>query len=145
MSKWKSIMAGVLAIWIGAAVSAQPTDLEYATEAPTSDAWARSTTSGGLSRAARHLESGILLRTVQDTLRHQIQGGEVLIIALPGEVDGRSVHQYSLARSPALSALVHRSFMWRTLPDDAGSHDVLIAAVVDSVSTDTLVISVTVD
>lgn len=138
-------MAGLLSIWIGVVVSAQPTSLEHATQAPTSDAWARSTTSGGVSRAVHHLESGILPRSVEDTLRHHIQGGEILIIALPGEVGGRPVNQYALVRAPALSGLVDRSFMWRTLPNDAGSHDVLIAAVIDSVSTDTLVVSVTVD
>ncbi len=77
-----------------------------------------------------------------DTLRHTVRGGEVLIIDLPEELDGRPVDGYSLIHAPALSWLVDYSFMWRTLPEDAGMHDVLIRA--DGPS-DTLVVSINVE
>lgn len=49
-----------------------------------------------------------------DTLRHTVQAGETLIAALPSP-------GYRCLNPPALSWLVDRSFMWRTLPQERGS------------------------
>ena len=78
-----------------------------------------------------------------DTLRHAIQAGEVLIIDLPEELNGTAIASYSLLRAPALSWLIDYSFMWRTLPQDAGSHHVLIRADAPAAS-DTLVLAINV-
>lgn len=83
--------------------------------------------------------------SAQDTLRNRVRGGEILIVALPGELGGKLVERYSIARAPALSWLVDRSFMWRTLPADSGTREVLVHAVIDSVTVDTLVVSILVE
>ncbi len=75
-------------------------------------------------------------------LRHSVRGGEVLIIDLPDEIDGRTAGSYSLLEAPALSWLVDHSFMWRTLPEDEGRHEILIRA--DSPA-DTVVVAVVVE
>ncbi|MEM1118070.1 MAG: hypothetical protein AAGJ11_16275 [Bacteroidota bacterium] len=49
-----------------------------------------------------------------DTLRHTVQAGETLIAALPAP-------DYRAVNAPALSWLVDRSFMWRTLPQERGT------------------------
>lgn len=54
-----------------------------------------------------------------DTLRYQVRAGETLIVALPGRVGGADV-SYEVVEAPALSWLVDRSFMWRTLPQERG-------------------------
>ena len=73
-----------------------------------------------------------------DTLWNRIRGGDILIVALPVELQRRHVERYSIVRAPALSWLVDRSFMWRTLPDDEGRHEVLIRADFDPASSDSL-------
>ena len=49
-----------------------------------------------------------------DTIRHTVIAGETLIVDLPG--DG-----YRALNPPALSWLVDRSFMWRTLSQERGT------------------------
>ena len=55
-----------------------------------------------------------------DTLRYSVRAGETLIVALPPRVDGREV-RYEVEQAPALSWLVDRSFMWRTLSQERGT------------------------
>lgn len=55
--------------------------------------------------------------TVADTLRAAVQAGQTLVVALPGD--------YETVRAPALSWLVDRSFMWRTLAQERGTLPVL--------------------
>ena len=50
-----------------------------------------------------------------DTVRASVRAGETLIVGLP---DGAT---YEVVRAPALSWLVDRSFMWRTLPAERGT------------------------
>ena len=54
-----------------------------------------------------------------DTLRYDVRGGETLIVALPGQVGGAEA-SYEVVEAPALSWLVDRSFMWKTLPQERG-------------------------
>ena len=54
-----------------------------------------------------------------DTLRAQVRAGETLIVALPASVSGVEA-VYRVVEAPALSWLVDRSFMWRTLPRERG-------------------------
>ena len=54
-----------------------------------------------------------------DTLRAQVRAGETLIVALPAAVDGAEA-TYRAVEAPALSWLVDRSFMWRTLAAERG-------------------------
>lgn len=49
-----------------------------------------------------------------DTIRQSVIAGETLIVALPGP-------DYRALNPPALSWLVDRSFMWRTLPQERGA------------------------
>lgn len=49
-----------------------------------------------------------------DTLRRSVVAGETLIAALPAP-------DYRAVNPPALSWLVDRSFMWRTLPQERGT------------------------
>ena len=49
-----------------------------------------------------------------DTLRHSVRAGETLIAALPAP-------DYRAVDPPALSWLVDRSFMWRTLAQERGT------------------------
>lgn len=55
-----------------------------------------------------------------DTLRYSVRAGETLIVALPGSVGGAEV-AYEVIQAPALSWLVDRSFMWRTLARERGT------------------------
>jgi len=55
-----------------------------------------------------------------DTLRYSVRAGETLIVALPGSVAGADV-AYEVIEAPALSWLVDRSFMWRTLARERGT------------------------
>ena len=55
-----------------------------------------------------------------DTLRASVRAGETLIVGLP---DGAT---YEVVRAPALSWLVDRSFMWRTLPAERGALPVVL-------------------
>lgn len=54
-----------------------------------------------------------------DTLRAQVRAGETLIVALPAPA-GAAEATYRAVDPPALSWLVDRSFMWRTLPAERG-------------------------
>ena len=54
-----------------------------------------------------------------DTLRATVRAGETLIVALPPVVGGVEA-VYRTVEAPALSWLVDRSFMWRTLPREGG-------------------------
>ena len=54
-----------------------------------------------------------------DTLRAEVRAGETLIVALPAVADGVET-AYRVVEAPALSWLVDRSFMWRTLPAERG-------------------------
>ena len=49
-----------------------------------------------------------------DTVRQSVLAGETLIVALPSD-------EYRALNPPALSWLVDRSFMWRTLPQERGT------------------------
>ncbi len=53
-----------------------------------------------------------------DTLRYSVRAGETLIVALP--VPAGSEASYEVVEAPALSWLVDRSFMWRTLARERG-------------------------
>ena len=55
-----------------------------------------------------------------DTLRYSVRAGETLIVALPPRVGGREA-RYEVVQAPALSWLVDRSFMWRTLSQERGT------------------------
>ena len=54
-----------------------------------------------------------------DTLRAEVRAGETLVVALPAVADGVET-AYRVLEAPALSWLVDRSFMWRTLPAERG-------------------------
>ena len=54
-----------------------------------------------------------------DTLRAQVRAGETLIVALPASVGGVEA-TYRVVEAPALSWLVDRSFLWRTLAAERG-------------------------
>ena len=55
-----------------------------------------------------------------DTLRYSVRAGETLIVGLPARVAGVEV-DYEIDEAPALSWLVDRSFMWRTLAQERGT------------------------
>lgn len=52
-----------------------------------------------------------------DTLRYTVRAGETLIVALPATGEA----SYEVVEAPALSWLVDRSFMWRTLARERGT------------------------
>lgn len=70
-----------------------------------------------------------------------MRAGEPLVVALPAEVRGREA-RYRLVSAPALSWLVDRSFLWRTLPTESGEMPVLVRREADGVEPDTLVLAV---
>ncbi|WP_456428031.1 hypothetical protein [Rhodocaloribacter sp.] len=80
-----------------------------------------------------------------DTLRPTVRAGETLILALPDTLDARPVAAYAVVRAPALSWLVDRSFLWRTRPDDAGTHHLLFKAAFAEAPPETLVVHVKVE
>ena len=55
-----------------------------------------------------------------DTLRYSVRAGETLIVSLPARAGGNEV-TYEIDEAPALSWLVDRSFMWRTLARERGT------------------------
>ncbi|MEX0746541.1 MAG: hypothetical protein WD275_00990 [Rhodothermales bacterium] len=87
---------------------------------------------------------GIWLPSKPDSLRGQVQAGEILILALPETLGEADVESYRLIISPALSWLAGRSFMWRTLPADRGRHEVVLEAAGANSASDTLFIAITV-
>jgi hypothetical protein len=113
--------------------------------ATTSHITARSEPDLALQPREPQFEGQGFISSARDTLWNRIRGGEILIMSLPGELGGEDVERYSLVRAPALSWLIDRSFMWRTLTEDVGTHEVLLHAAVDSISTDTLVLSIVVE
>lgn len=107
-----------------------------ATSASTLEIGPQQRTSDRLARSAVTAQA--------DTLYRAVPAGDILIFDLPEELDGRPVRSYALLRAPALSWLVDYSFMWRTFPQDSGTHEVLIRADT-SAEPDTLVISIAVE
>lgn len=67
--------------------------------------------------AQRSVTAGPSAGAAADTVRASVQAGQTLIVGLPGD--------YEPVRAPALSWLVDRSFMWRTLPRERGTLPVL--------------------
>lgn len=61
-----------------------------------------------------------------DTLHYQVRAGQTLLVPLPSRV-GNVEASYKIASAPAMSWLVDRSFMWRTIPTERG----LIAIVLE--------------
>lgn len=57
--------------------------------------------------------------SVADTLRFSVVAGTPLIVALPAQVDGAEA-EYRVLEAPALSWLVDRSFMYRTVAGERG-------------------------
>ena len=55
-----------------------------------------------------------------DTVRFTVQAGQTLIAALPAQAGGADA-SYEVIEAPALSWLVDRSFMWRTLEQERGT------------------------
>lgn len=74
--------------------------------------------------SAQSERPGVPVASVQaspaDTLRYTIRAGETLIVALPPRLAGSEV-RYEVEQAPALSWLVDRSFMWRTLTQERGT------------------------
>ena len=85
-----------------------------------------------------------------DTLRereapYRVEAGRALILALPDALAGRSVAAYAAVRAPALSMVEGRSFVWRTRPQEAGTHRVLLEAAFSDAPPDTLALEVIVE
>ena len=76
-----------------------------------------------------------------DTLRYAVRAGETLIVALPPRVAGAEA-TYQVERAPALSWLVDRSFMWRTLERERGTLPVRLRRTVAGRAPDVLVLLV---
>ncbi len=76
-----------------------------------------------------------------DTLRYAVRAGETLIVALPATVGGASA-RYEVDRAPALSWLVDRSFMWRTLARERGTMPVVLRRLVEGRQPETVVLMV---
>lgn len=76
-----------------------------------------------------------------DTLRYSVRAGETLIVALPPRAAGSEV-RYEVEQAPALSWLVDRSFLWRTLAQERGILPVRFRRFGSSGGGDTLVLLV---
>lgn len=76
-----------------------------------------------------------------DTLRYSVRAGEALIVALPPRVGGAEA-TYEVLEAPALSWLVDRSFMWRTLARERGTLPVRFLRRAQGAAPDTLVLLV---
>lgn len=81
---------------------------------------------------------------------YRVPAGETLIVALPAAFDRdtlgtQPVQAYALLRAPALSDVADRSFAWRTRPQDAGRHRILLEASFADAPPDTLALDVTVE
>lgn len=76
-----------------------------------------------------------------DTLRYAVRAGETLIVALPARLAGSEV-RYELTEAPALSWLVDRSFMWRTLDRERGTLPVRLRRLAAGREADLLVLLV---
>lgn len=87
-------------------------------------------------------EARVASPALRDTLEHRVTAGDDLIVTLPGTLSNRSVTAYELVRAPALSWVVDRSLLWRTRPEDAGTHALLVEATFDDAPSDTLTVLV---
>ncbi len=76
-----------------------------------------------------------------DTIHAMVQAGETLILALPPTA-GRAEATYEVLEAPALSWLVDRSFMWRTLERERGTLPVRFLRRAEGAAPDTLVVLV---
>lgn len=81
---------------------------------------------------------------------YRVAAGEMLIVALPDALrrdtlGTQPVEAYALLRAPALSDVADRSFAWRTRPQDAGEHRILLEATFAGAPPDTLTLDVTVE
>jgi len=76
-----------------------------------------------------------------DTLRYSIAAGQTLIVGLPPRVGSASA-TYEIVDAPALSWLVDRSFMWRTLSEERGAHLVHLGRRVDGAEPEEVVLLV---
>ncbi len=76
-----------------------------------------------------------------DTIHATVQAGQTLILALP-ERAGRAEASYEVLEAPALSWLVDRSFMWRTLERERGTLPVRFLRRAGDATPDTLVVLV---
>ncbi len=77
-----------------------------------------------------------------ETLSYVSQAGEVLIFNLPATLGQRKIDSYTITKAPALSWLVQKSFFWRTLPKDAGKHEILFKAVAGGNNVEDVVVQV---
>lgn len=77
-----------------------------------------------------------------ETLSYVSQAGEVLIFNLPATLGQRKIDSYTITKAPALSWLVQKSFFWRTLPKDAGKHEILFKAVAGGSNVEDVVVQV---
>lgn len=75
-----------------------------------------------------------------ETLSYVSQAGQVLIFNLPENIGQRKIDAYRIRKAPALSWVVKRSFFWRTLPKDAGKHEVLLQALVNGLAVEQVVV-----
>ena len=76
-----------------------------------------------------------------DTLRYSVRAGETLIVSLPARVAG-SEAQYVIEQAPALSWLVDRSFMWRTLERERGTLPIRLRRIVGGAGSEEVVLLV---
>ena len=76
--------------------------------------------SASAERAPEPPPYGVAQASRADTLRYTVRAGETLIVALPASAAGSEV-TYEVVEAPALSWLVDRSFMWRTLARERGT------------------------
>ena len=100
------------------------------------------TTRSSLSSVLPAAEDGVATTATADTLRHRVPAGDDLIVTLPGTLSQRTVASYTIVRAPALSWLVDRSLLWRTRPNNAGTHALLLQASFQNAAPDTLTILV---
>ncbi|NND71371.1 MAG: hypothetical protein HKN43_07310 [Rhodothermales bacterium] len=69
-----------------------------------------------------HYTPDLISGAVADTLFMEIMGGETLIFSLPDSLSNEAVDTWKVVRSPALSRLAGRSFVWKTRKADKGQH-----------------------
>lgn len=127
MSRRAHLIAATAVVLIAAWASNRPSYVEGAPQQTTGNAPARSVETGVAEVQARQAapsHGGDPAGT--DTTLHRVRAGNVLIVALPAEIEGEKVARYMLVRAPALSWLIDRSLMWRTTPQDAGTYEMLI-------------------
>lgn len=82
--------------------------------------------------------------TAADTLRYSVRAGQPLIVALPARFEGGEA-QYEIIEAPALSWLVDRSFLWRTVDGERGTFPVRFLRRTPGGAPDTLVLVVEIE